>query len=203
MANTKKSNPAKARGKKEEIKKDSKRKPTQRRKVDKGKKNKQPKDLVTKVLLVVFLVLCVVVFVLATIMITDNANSKKDKYDIQVPITEEELSSGINIRINMDDVEKNQSKEYRIQTTNYIDEENINDKVMTYQMKISVSKNSNIDVELYSSVENFELLQGKKKITDQRLDKNTKEEITYTLKLTQRKKPSEDDYVNVKISQDE
>ena len=194
MANTKKKNQKK---KSEAVKKESiKRKIT-------PNKNKQSKDITTKVLLVIFLVLCVIVFVLATIMITKNANSKKDKYDIQVPITEEELSSGIDIRINMNDVEKNKSKEYRIQATNYTDEENINDKIMTYQIKINVPKNSKIDVELYSSTENFELLQGKKKITAQRLDKDTKEEITYTLKLTQRQKPSKDDYVNIKIAKDE
>ena len=204
MANTKKSNTKKQTPKKEPIKKESvKRKNTTTKKIDKTKKEKQPKDLTTKILLVIFLVLCVVVFVLATIMITENANSKKDKYDIQVPITEQELSSGIDIRINMDDVEKNQSKEYRIQTTNYIDEDKVNDKIMTYKMRINVPDDSDIDVELYSSTENFELLQGKTEITDQRLGKDTKEEITYTLKLTQRQKPSEDDYVNIKITKDE
>ena len=73
-----------------------------------------PKDKTNLILLIIFLILCVVVFVLATIMITQNAEHRNDKYDIEVPLTQESLSDGVDIRINMDDVERNQSKEYRI-----------------------------------------------------------------------------------------
>ncbi len=166
-------------------------------------KKTQPKDKSTKILLIIFLVLCVVVFVLATIMITENANSRKDKYDIRIPITEESLKDGIEVDINMDDVKKNQSKEYRMQLTNYIND-TINDEVMKYQMKVSLpDKDSNIDIELYSSNENYELLEGKKKITGERLSKDKKEKITYTLKLTQRQAPKKNEYVKVEITKDE
>lgn len=168
----------------------------------KNKKEENKKDTTSKVLLVIFLILCVVVFVLATIMITESANGKNNKYDIKVPITEEELSNGIDIKINMDDVSKNQSKEYRIQVTNYIDD-TINSKVMKYKMDFSTSnKNSKIDIELYSSKDNFELLEGKKKITNLSLRKDKKEKITYTLKLTPRKEPKAKEYVNVNITED-
>lgn len=183
MANTKKKKSVK----KKEIEKKSAKK--QQRKVDKT----------SKILLVVFLLLCVIVFVLATILITQNAKHKNDKYDIKVPITKEEIKKGIDIKINMDNVEKNQSKEYRIQVTNYL-EDDINEEVIKYQIKVNAK---NVDVELYSTKENYELLQGKKKVTNLRLEKNKKEKVTYTLKLTQRKNKTKNDFVNVKIVEEE
>lgn len=166
------------------------------------KKEETKKDTANKVLLVIFLILCVVVFVLATIMITESANGNNNKYDIRVPITEKELSDGIDIKINMDDVSKNQSKEYRIQVTNYIDD-TINSEVMKYKMNFSTSnKNSKIDIELYSSKDSFELLEGKKKITDLNLKKDKKEKITYTLKLTPRTSLKTKEYVKVNITED-
>ncbi len=178
-------------------------------KTKKTKKNvpkkqiKQTKtDTSNKVLLIIFLILCVVVFVLATIMITENANSKNNKYDIKVPITQEELADEINIKINMDDVEKNHSKEYRIQLTNYVDNI-INNKIMKYKMELSTSnKKDKVDIELYSNKDNFELLEGKKKVDGLSIKKDKKDKITYTLKLTQRKNPIDKQYVNVKITED-
>lgn len=168
----------------------------------KAKQRKEKRDISNKILLIIFLVLCVVVFVLATIMIAENTSNKKDKYDIRVPITEKELSDGINIKINMEDVLKNQTKEYRIQITNYI-QNTINDKVLKYQIKLSTSsKNDKVDIELYSSKDNFELLDGKTKLTGISLKKDKKETITYTLKLTQRQNPTDKQYVNVEIAKD-
>ena len=93
------------------------------KKVIKKRNNENAKkDISSRILLIIFLILCVVVFVLATIMITENAKSKNNKYDIRVPLTKEEISDGIDIKINMDDVSKNQSKEYRIQLTNYLED---------------------------------------------------------------------------------
>lgn len=182
MANTQKKKSVKKKGiEKKSIK-------TQTKKVDKS----------SKILLVVFLLLCVIVFVLATILITQNAKHKNDKYDIKVPITKEEIQKGIDIKINMSDVEKNQSKEYRIQVTNYIDDD-INEEVIKYQIKVNAK---NVDIELYSSKENYELLQEKKKVTNLRLGKNKKEKVTYTLKLIQRKNKVDNDFVNVKIVED-
>ncbi len=90
-----------------------------------------------------------------------------------------------------------------MQLTNYIND-TINDEVMKYQMKVSLpDKDSNIDIELYSSNENYELLEGKKKITGERLSKDKKEKITYTLKLTQRQAPKKNEYVKVEITKDE
>lgn len=170
--------------------------------ITKKRKEQAKTDTSNKVLLIIFLILCVVVFVLATIMITENASSKNSKYDIKVPITQEELADEINIKINMDDVEKNQSKEYRIQLINYVDD-TINNKIMKYQMELSTSsKKDKVDIELYSSKDNFELLEGKKKVTGLSIKKDKKDKITYTLKLTQRKEPTNKQYVNVKITED-
>ena len=105
------------------------------KKVIKKRNNENAKkDISSRILLIIFLILCVVVFVLATIMITENAKSKNNKYDIRVPLTKEEISDGIDIKINMDDVSKNQSKEYRIQLTNYLEDE-VNNQIIKYQMK--------------------------------------------------------------------
>lgn len=177
-------------------------KKTTKKIIAKKRKEKTKADTSNKVLLSVFLILCVVVFVLATIMITENASSKNNKYDIKAPITEEELADEINIKINMDDVEKNQSKEYRIQLTNYVDN-TINDKIMKYKIELSTSsKKDKVDMELYSSKDNFELLEGKKKVDGLSIRKDKKDKITYTLKLTQRKEPTDKQYVNVKITED-
>ncbi len=175
----------------------NKKKPGKKKNIEKKPSKKQEKkvDKTNRILLVIFLLLCVVVFVLATVLITQNAKHKNDKYDIKVPIIKEEIKKGIDIKINMDDVEKNQSKEYRIQTTNYI-EDNINKEVIKYQIKVNAKK---VDVELYSSKENYELLQGKKKVTNLRFGKNKKEKVTYTIKLIQRKDNAKNDFVNVKI----
>ena len=171
----------------------------------KGRK-KQPekneKALTNRILLIVFLVLCVVVFVLAIVMINKNSEYQKEKYDIKVPLTSEELENKVDIEISMDDVGKNQSKEYRIQITNFI-KDKINQESKKYQIEVSLpKKGSNIDIELYSSEENYELLKGKKKIENLRLEKNKKQTIIYTLKLTQRQKPTEEEYVKVVISED-
>ena len=159
-------------------------------KTKKTKKNvpkkqiKQTKtDTSNKVLLIIFLILCVVVFVLATIMITENANSKNNKYDIKVPITQEELADEINIKINMDDVEKNHSKEYRIQLTNYVDNI-INNKIMKYKMELSTSnKKDKVDIELYSNKDNFELLEGKKKVDGLSIKKDKKMYWNYKIEF--------------------
>lgn len=166
------------------------------------KKSFIPKDKTNLILLIIFLILCVVVFVLATIMITQNAEHRNDKYDIEVPLTQESLSDGVDIRINMDDVERNQSKEYRIRLTNYIDDQ-INESVLNYRIRVQTpEKNSDIDIELYSSEANYELLDGKKRIGNLRLGNEEKEEVTYTLKLTQRNNKSSNEYVNVRITED-
>ena len=178
-----------------------------KRKVNTNKKDTKKnsksikKDNSAKALLVIFLALCVVVFVLAIVLITQNAEHKNERYDIKVPLTKEELADGIDIKVNMNGIEKNQSKEYRIQLKNYI-ENKINEEAIKYQIKVSMKKTSKIDVELYSSEKNYELLDGKKKIKNLRLEKDKKEKIVYTLKLVQRKIPSKDEYVNVKITED-
>ena len=191
--------------KKETKKKTNKKAPSKKQaKVVKTKKEEKTpkKDKSTMILLTIFLILCVIVFILAIVMVVENGNSKNNNYNISIPITKEELDKGIDVEIDMSNIDKNESLEYRIQTTNYKEDE-INKEELTYQMTVTIPDNSDIDVELYSSTENFELLQGKTEITDQRLGKDTKEKITYTLKLTQRQKPSEDDYVNIKIRKDE
>lgn len=164
--------------------------------------NRNQKEKSNKILLVIFLILCVIVFVLATIMITKNADYKRNKYDIEIPITEEELETNIDIEINMDDVGKNQSKEYRIKAVNYIDDK-VNTEGIKYQIKISFPhKDSNIDVELYSSNTDYELLQGKKKVTNLRLKGGKKTEEIYTFKLTQRQNPTKNEYVKIVFLKD-
>lgn len=168
-----------------------------KKRIDKNKKERS-----NKILLAIFLILCVVVFVLATIMITKNANYKRNKYDIEVPITEEELEDTIDIQVNMDDVRKNQSREYRIKAVNYIDNK-VNTEGIKYQIKVSLPKeDSKIDVELYSSNDEYELLQGKKKVTDLRLKGNKKTSTTYIFKLTQRQEPIKDESVKIVFSKD-
>ncbi len=170
--------------------------------ISKKKQEDKKQEKTNRILLTVFLVLCVVVFVLAIVMINKNSEYQKDKYDIRVPLTSEELKKGVDIEISMDDVKKNQSKEYRIQVTNYIDD-NINEEKKKYKIEVSLpKKDSNIDIELYSSEENYELLEGKKKIENLRLEKNKKQKVTYTLKLTQRQTPTEEEFVKVVFSED-
>ena len=65
-----------------------------------------------------------------------------------------------------------------------------------------LSLKDKVDIELYSSKDNFELLEGKKKIDGLSIRKDKKDKITYTLKLTQRKNPTDKQYVNVKITED-
>lgn len=171
--------------------------PKTKKRIDKNKKDKS-----NKILLVIFLILCVVVFVLATIMITKNAEYKRNKYDIEIPITEEELEDTINIQVNMDDMKKNQSKEYRIKAVNYIDDK-VNTKGIKYQIKVSLpNKDSKIDIELYSSNEEYELLKEKKKVTDLRLTGNKKTETTYTFKLIQRQEPIKGESVKIVFLKD-
>ena len=178
-------------------KKSSKKKVIKKEKTNKNSEIK--KEPGNKILLVIFLILCVVVFVLATVMITKNAEHKHDKYDMKVPLTKKELIDGVNIKINVDDVNKNQSKEYRIKVTNYLDKK-VNDEVLKYQIKTSLpDKKSKIDMEIYSSENNYELLDGKKKVTNLRLPKNKKTEIIYTIKLTQRQNPTKNEYVDIQI----
>ena len=103
----------------------------------------------------------------------------------------------------MDGIGKNQSKEYRIQVTNYVSD-NINQETEKYKIEVSLpEKNSDIDIELYSSEENYELLDGKKTVTDLRLTKEKKQTVTYTLKLTQRNEEQEGEFVRVVFSKDE
>ena len=173
-----------------------------RKKVSKKELEQKKQEQTNKVLLTVFLILCVVVFILAIVMINKNAEYQKDKYDIKVPLTSEELEKGVDIEISMDDVGKNQSKEYRIQVTNYRDDD-INQESKKYKIEVSLpDKDSNIDIELYSSEENYELLEGKKKIGNLRLEKDKKQTITYTLKLTQRQTLKEEEFVKVVFSED-
>ena len=98
----------------------------------------------------------------------------------------------------MSNIDKNESLEYRIQTTNYKEDE-INKEELTYQMTVTIPDNSDIDVEVYSTKANNELLQGKTKVTNQVLTKDKKEEITYTLKLTQNANPDEKETVKVEF----
>lgn len=168
-----------------------------RKKLSKKANEANKQALTNRVLLIVFLVLCVVVFALAIIMINKNSEYQKEKYDIKVPLTSEDLQKGVDMEISMDGIGKNQSKEYRIQVTNYVSD-NINQETEKYKIEVSLpEKNSDIDIELYSSEENYELLEGKKKIENLRLDKNKKQTITYTLKLTQRQDETEEEYVKV------
>ncbi len=192
MANTKKKAVRKTKEKKEEV---VKTKNTKRK-----NKKSEKKDLTTKILLVVFLILCVVVFVLATLMITQSNDAKNNQADLSIPITKEELNKGISVDIDMSDVGKNESKEYRIEATNYLKDE-VNKEVMNYQ--ISISSDAKVDVELYSSNENYELLNGKNILSKQRLGKDKKEEINYTLKITQRQNPTDKELVNVKFENED
>ena len=174
-----------------------------RKKVSKKTKEENKQALTNRVLLIIFLVLCVVVFALAIVMINKNSEYQKEKYDIKVPLTSEDLQKSVDMEISMDGIGKNQSKEYRIQVTNYVSD-NINQETEKYKIEVSLpEKNSDIDIELYSSEENYELLDGKKTVTDLRLTKEKKQTVTYTLKLTQRNKEKEDEIVRVVFSKDE
>ena len=174
-----------------------------RKKVSKKTKEENKQALTNRVLLIIFLVLCVVVFALAIVMINKNSEYQKEKYDIKVPLTSEDLQKGVDMEISMDGIGKNKSKEYRIQVTNYVND-NINSKAEKYKIEVSLpKKSSDIDVELYSSEENYELLNGKKTVTDLRLTKEKKQTVTYTLKLTQRNEEKEDEFVRVVFSKDE
>lgn len=174
-----------------------------RKKVSKKTKEENKQALTNRVLLIIFLVLCVVVFALAIVMINKNSEYQKEKYDIKVPLTSEDLQKGVDMEISMDGIGKNQSKEYRIQVTNYVND-NINQETEKYKIEVSLpEKNSDIDIELYSSEENYELLDGKKTVTDLRLTKEKKQTVTYTLKLTQRNEEQEGEFVRVVFSKDE
>lgn len=174
-----------------------------RKKLSKKANEANKQALTNRVLLIVFLVLCVVVFALAIIMINKNSEYQKEKYDIKVPLTSEDLQKGVDMEISMDGIGKNQSKEYRIQVTNYVSD-NINQETEKYKIEVSLpEKNSDIDIELYSSEENYELLDGKKTVTDLRLTKEKKQTVTYTLKLTQRNEEQEGEFVRVVFSKDE
>ena len=174
-----------------------------RKKLSKKANEANKQALTNRVLLIVFLVLCVVVFALAIVMINKNSEYQKEKYDIKVPLTSEDLQKGVDMEISMDGIGKNQSKEYRIQVTNYVSD-NINQETEKYKIEVSLpEKNSDIDIELYSSEENYELLDGKKTVTDLRLTKEKKQTVTYTLKLTQRNEEQEGEFVRVVFSKDE
>lgn len=167
----------------------------------KNSDQKKKMDKTNKILLVIFLVLCVVVFVLATIMITRSADQRNNKYDIEVPLTENDLEDGVDIDISMDGVKKNESKEYRIRVVNYTDDE-VNTNTLNYQTTVSQKEKSNIDIELYSSNSNTELLDGKDNIKGLVLDKDNKISTTYTLKLTQKNEETKDEYVSVNFKDD-
>ena len=174
-----------------------------RKKLSKKANEANKQALTNRVLLIVFLVLCVVVFALAIVMINKNSEYQKEKYDIKVPLTSEDLQKSVDMEISMDGIGKNQSKEYRIQVTNYVSD-NINQETEKYKIEVSLpEKNSDIDIELYSSEENYELLDGKKTVTDLRLTKEKKQTVTYTLKLTQRNEEQEGEFVRVVFSKDE
>ena len=108
-----------------------------KRKKPSNQNQKTKKAQENRLLLAVFLILCIVVFVLAIVMINKNSEYQKNKYDIKVPLTSEELKKGVDIEINMNNVKKNQSKEYRIQVTNYIDDE-INQESKKYKIEVSL-----------------------------------------------------------------
>lgn len=147
------------------------------------KKKKQSKAKITpdKVLLIIFLLLCVVVFILAIVLVMKKSDYQKDRYDINIPLTEEELAKEINISVDTESLKKSESKEYKFKVVNYIGNKS-NKKDLTY--KINVKAKNSLKLELYSTEENKELLKNKKQVTNLTLSKDKKKEITYTLKIT-------------------
>lgn len=162
-------------------------------KAKKKKKQTQKKLQADKVLLVIFLLLCVVVFILAIVLVTKKNDYKKDRFDINIPLTKEELAKEINMSVETDSLKKSESKEYKFRVVNYLNND-INKEELTY--KISLKAKDSLKLELYSTEENKELLRNKKQIANLKLPKNKKKTITYTLKIT---KTTSKDAGNVNI----
>lgn len=150
-------------------------------KAKKKKKQKQVKLQTDKVLLAIFLLLCIVVFILAIVLVTKKNDYKKDRFDINIPLTKEELAKEINMSVDTDSLKKSESKEYKFRVVNYLNND-INKEDLTY--KISLKAKDSLKLELYSTEENKELLRNEKQVVNLKLPNNKKKTITYTLKIT-------------------
>lgn len=150
-------------------------------KAKKKKKQKQVKIQTDKVLLAIFLLLCIVVFILAIVLVTKKNDYKKDRFDINIPLTKEELAKEINMSVDTDSLKKSESKEYKFRVVNYLNND-INKEDLTY--KISLKAKDSLKLELYSTEENKELLRNEKQVVNLKLPNNKKKTITYTLKIT-------------------
>lgn len=164
------------------------------------KKIKKRKIKPETILLIVFLLLCVVVFVLAIVLVTKKSDYQKDKFNINIPVTKEELEKGINIEVLTKELKKNESKEYKFRVVNYINDK-VNKENLTYKIAVKTSSKSSLNIELYSTEESKELLEAKQQVKGLLLEKDKKEEITYTLKITKKTNKDTSD-VNIIISED-
>ena len=168
-----------------------------KRKNTKKKEIKKSNDLFTTehILLTVFILLIVIVVVLG--IMTYKASKKvKKEHDANIIIPLNQEREDANLSVNAKDLYE--AGVYVVKITNYKDNK-INKKDVNYT--ITIGNNSDLELKVYKNDLDQELMNKEKAIEiSDKLVKNKKEKVYYTIIASGKKKPSKNQKIGIRIS---
>lgn len=171
-----------------------KKKEKEKRKTSIKKKSKTTSE---RVLLGIFLALLIIVIILGIFCIVKKQElSNNQNANIRIPIIEENANS--ELAINISNMEKGETKEYKFRITNY-KEKKINKKQIKYN--ILYMSDAKIKLELYKNEESKNLLEkNKMEINNVSLKPKKKQEDLYHLKIKAIEEVPENTLLQMKIT---
>lgn len=162
----------------------------------KRKSRKKKKEIRTeRILLGVFIVLLILVIVLGVMVFQKNKEAKSStNANISVPVFKVGSEENISLSVKALSLED----EYILKITNKM-KEKVNKEEIIYDLVIENSSDCKIKITKNHNKKNLMVDQKTTKIEGEKLKKDNLDEVFYHIEITDSKKISDDDKINIKI----
>lgn len=167
-----------------------------KKEVSKKKTTKKIVQKQDKALIIIFVGLIVLVIALAIVALNMKTITDREKANIVIPILEENSENVISIELN--DMVKEDVKEYIFVVSNFKDKE-ILKKSIEYDVDVTPTENTTVKVYKNSSNDNL-LTEDDLLIENNKFKAKNKTEDTYKVVITAKEKPAETEKITIKIN---
>ena len=167
-----------------------------KKEVSKKKTTKKTIQKQDKALIITFVGLIVLVIALAIVALNMKTITDREKANIVIPILEENSENVISIELN--DMVKEDVKEYIFVVSNFKDKE-ILKKSIEYDVDVTPTENTTVKVYKNSSNDNL-LTEDDLLIENNKFKAKKKTEDTYKVVITAKEKPTETEKITLKIN---
>lgn len=166
-----------------------------KKEVSKKKSTKKIVQKQDKALIATFIGLIVLVIVLGIVALNMKSITEKEKANIVIPILEEHSENVISIELN--DMAKDDVKEYIFVVSNFKDKE-VLEKTIEYDVDVTPTENTSVRIYKNSSSDNL-LTEDDLLIENNKFKAKKKTEDTYKVVIVAKETPKENEKITLKI----